>query len=177
LAKRTRTIGSLKRELVLKSQEAALTAVKVFNDPLIKFKSETFIVLMVIAWTYLLHAYYRSQRIEYRYCELKTGGKRRRFDRTKTGHIKYWELERCLSDSQCPVDRDTANNLRFLIALRHEIEHQMTLALDSYLSARYQACLLNYAEYVRRLFGPKFSIDQHLTYAIQLVELTASRPG
>jgi hypothetical protein len=38
------------------SQDAALTAVQVFNSPLIKFKPETFIVLMNIAWTYLLHA-------------------------------------------------------------------------------------------------------------------------
>jgi hypothetical protein len=159
----------------MKSQEAALTAVKVFNDPLVKFKSETFIVLMVIAWTYLLHAYYRSQRIEYRYYTQKEGQKRKKFDRTKTGRIKHWELERCLDCSECPVDRDTANNLRFLIGLRHEIEHQMTHALDSYLSARYQACLLNYADYVKQLFGPKFGIDQYLTYAIQLVELTTSQ--
>lgn len=175
MAKRKRAIGSLKRELVMKSQEAALTAVKVFNDPLVKFKSETFIVLMVIAWTYLLHAYYRSQRIEYRYYDQKDGQKRRKFHRTKTGRIKYWELERCLNESTCPLDRDTANNLRFLIELRHEIEHQMTLSLDSYLSARYQACLLNYAVYIAKLFGPRFSIDQHLTYAIQLVEFTSSQ--
>jgi hypothetical protein len=172
VAKRYRAIGSLKRELVMKSQEAALTAVKVFNDPLVKFKSETFIVLMVIAWTYLLHAYYRSQRIEYRYYVQKEGQKRRKFDRIKAGRIKYWELERCVNEPKCPLDRDTSNNLRFLIGLRHEIEHQMTLALDSYLSARYQACLLNYADYVKQLFGPKFGIDQHLTYAIQLAELT-----
>ena len=36
-----------------------------------KFKSESFIVLMVIAWTYLLHAYYRSKRVEYRYYRQK----------------------------------------------------------------------------------------------------------
>jgi len=50
--------------LLAQSQDAALTAVQVFNNPLIKFKSETFIVLMNIAWTYVLHAYYCQTGIE-----------------------------------------------------------------------------------------------------------------
>src|SRR4030067_3324504 len=105
---RKRTIGSVKLELVSKSREAALSAIAVFNDPQVTFKSETFIVLMVIAWTYLLHAYYRSKRIEYRH--FRRGPRRRVFDRTKYGAFKYWELERCLNSDQSPIDADTANN-------------------------------------------------------------------
>ncbi len=66
--------------LLAQSQDAALTAVQVFNNPLIKFKSETFIVLMNIAWTYLLHAYYHRTRVEYRY--YRGVNKGRRYDRT-----------------------------------------------------------------------------------------------
>ena len=55
----------MKAELVRKSREAALNAVQSFNNPLTTFKTETFIVLMVIAWTYLLHAYYRQNGVEY----------------------------------------------------------------------------------------------------------------
>jgi hypothetical protein len=156
--------------LIGKSREAALSAIRVFNDPQVNFKSETFIVLMMIAWTYMLHAYYRGKGIEYRY--FRQGPKRRIFDRTKHGAYKYWELERCLNDKQSPIDRDTANNLRFLIGLRHEIEHQMTRSLDSYLSGRYQACALNYNDYLKKLFGKRAGIDSHLTYSIQFVELT-----
>lgn len=170
MAKRNRAIGSLRRELVMKSREAALTAIRVFNDPQVSFKSETFIVLMMIAWTYLLHAYYRGEQIEYRY--YKQGPKRRVYDRTKHGAYKYWELERCLNESRSPLDRDTANNLRFLIGLRHEIEHQMTRSLDAYLSGRYQACALNYNEYLKKLFGSRLGIDQQLAYSIQFLELT-----
>ena len=170
MAKRNRSIGSLRRELVMKSREAALTAIRVFNDPQVSFKSETFIVLMMIAWTYLLHAHYRGKGIEYRY--YRQGPKRRVFDRTKHGAYKYWELERCLNESRSPLDRDTANNLRFLIGLRHEIEHQMTRSLDAYLSGRYQACALNYNEYLKRLFGKRLGIDQQLAYSIQFMELT-----
>lgn len=169
MPKRNRTIGSVKLELVTKSREAALCAIRTFNDPQVQFKSETFIVLMVIAWTYLLHAHYRSKRIEYRYFE--SGEKRRRFDRTKHGAFKYWELERCLNEKLSPIDKDTANNLRFLIGLRHEIEHQMTRSLDAWLSGRYQACALNYNAYLKKLFGARHGLDKLLTFSIQFVEL------
>ena len=165
-----RRVGSIKDELIAKSKEASLSAVKIFNDPLIKFKSETFIVLMIIAWTYLLHAYFRSKGVEYRY--FQRHGRRRFFDRTKKGAYKYWEVERCLNDQFSPVDKNTANNLRFLIGLRHEIEHQMTLSLDEYLSGRYQACIFNYNQYLKKLFGERHSLDEHLSYSLQFAALS-----
>lgn len=170
MAQRKRSIGSVKAELLSKSQEAALSAIRIFNDPQVTFKAETYIILMVIAWTYLLHAHYRTERIEYRY--YKQRPKRKVFDRTKHGAYKYWELERCLNDNKSPIDKDTANNLRFLIGLRHEIEHQMTRSLDSYLSGRYQACALNYNHYLKKLFGKRYGIDQQMTYSIQFLQLS-----
>jgi hypothetical protein len=167
---RNRSVGSLAAELVAKSREAALCAIRIFNDPHVAFKSETYIVLMVIAWTYLLHAYYRRKKVEYRYCTQI--GNRRKFDRTKLGAYKYWELERCLNCNASPIDEDTANNLRFLVGLRHAIEHQMTRTLDNYLSGRYQACTINYNDYIKKLFGPRFGLDTSLTYSIQFVELS-----
>lgn len=168
--KRRRRLYSVRAELLAKSREAALSAVQTFNNPLTRFKSESFIVLMIIAWTYLLHAYYRGKGVEYRYFSLRNG--RRRFDRTKRGSYKHWELERCLDDDQCPLDKNTKNNLKFLIGLRHEIEHQMTLRLDNYLSGRYQACCLNHNRYLKELFGEQYGLDAHLTYSLQLVELS-----
>jgi len=168
---RQRRLWSLKRELITKSREAALSAIKVFNDPLINFKTETFIVLMIIAWTYLFHAYYRSKKVEYRYYTIGKNGKKI-FDRTKHGAFKHWELERCLNDKNCPIDSDAINNLRFLIGLRHEIEHQMTQSLDNFLSGRYQACAINYNESIKRIFGEKYGIDQHLAYSIQFLALS-----
>lgn len=171
--KRKRRLGSVRAELQKKAVDAALCAIKTFNDPLIRFKSETFIVLMVIAWTYLLHAYYRSAGVEYRYFDQRP--KRRRFHRTRHGAIRHWELERCLGDTRCPVDNDTKNNLRFLIGLRHEIEHQMTISLDTYLSGRYQACAMNFNEYIKRLFGARFGLDENLAYSIQFQRLMDSQ--
>src|SRR6266536_875390 len=156
---------SIALELLTQSQDAALSGVQVFNNPLIRFKSEIFIVLMNIAWTYLLHAHYRKNGIEYRYFQLK--GNHRRFDHTKAGAYKYWELERCLNDKNSPVDKDTANNLGFLIGIRHEIEHQMTTRIDTTLSAKFQACCLNYNDYVKNLFGNQLGIDKHLAFSLQ----------
>lgn len=163
--KRNRKIWSLKEELLAKSREAMLCAVGIFNNPNIQFKSESFIVLSNIAWMYLLHAYYREKNIEHRY--FKQVGKIRRFDKTKKGAFKYWELERCLDEKKCPIDNISKQNLKFLIGLRHEIEHQMTTKIDEYLSARFQACCLNYNSYIKQLYGDNYSIDQHLSFSLQ----------
>jgi len=160
-----RKTWSVKEELLVKSREAMLSAVQIFNNPNIQFKSETFIVLSTIAWTYLLHAYYRSLGVEYRYHSLN--GSRKKFDKTKRNAFKYWELERCLNSPQSPVDPIVASNLRFIIGLRHEIEHQMTNKIDEYLSARFQACCLNYNETIKNVFDDKYCIDKHLSFSLQ----------
>jgi hypothetical protein len=143
---RNRKVKSVKDELVKKSREAMLAAVHIYNNPHITFKSETFISLAIVAWTYLLHAHYRFEKIDYRYYELK--GAKKSYDKTKYGAYKHWELERCLNDNDSPVDKDTTLNLRFLIGIRHEIEHQMTSKIDEHLSAKLQACAINYNHYL-----------------------------
>lgn len=167
--KRVRRVFSVKEELLKKSREAALAAVQIFNNPNVTFKSETYAVLMVIAWTYLLHAYYREKNVDYRYFTQMPG--RKRFDRTKNGAFKHWELERCLNDKQCPLEREVVQNLKFLIGLRHEVEHQMTTRIDDLLSARFQACCINYHEAIASLFGEEYGIARHLTVSLQFSSL------
>jgi uncharacterized protein DUF3644 len=146
-----------------------LSAVQIYNNPLISFKTETFIVLSIIAWTYLLHAYYRGKRIDYRHC---TGqGTRRRFVRNTDGSIRHWELKECLAKQQCPLDKDTVNNLIFLIGLRNQVEHKKANGLDSYLSARYQACALNFNYYLKKLHGETYGMDENLALSLQFAEL------
>ena len=162
-------IYSEKRELILKSREAALSAVQIYNNPLTAFKTESFIVLFVIAWTYVLHAFYRANKIDYRYFTVpKT---RKKFVRNPDGSIKYWDLKECISHQSCPLDKNTKNNLLFLIGLRNVVEHKKATGLDSYLSARYQACALNYNYYLKKLFGEKYSLDNNLALSLQFAEL------
>ena len=166
-----RRLASVQLELIEKSKEAALNAVQTFNNPLTTFKTEAFIVMMTIGWTYLMHAHYRGKGVEYRY--YTQGKQRRRFDRTKSGTFKFWELERCLNEQSCPLDGPTKANLRFLIGLRHEIEHHMSAGVDDYLGGRYLACCLNYERYLCELFGEEHSLGTMPAFTLQFRDLTA----
>ena len=42
-----------------------VSAVQIYNNPLIKFKSEMFITTAIISCTYLMHAYYNRESIDY----------------------------------------------------------------------------------------------------------------
>lgn len=42
------------------SRNSALTAVETYNRPNSKFRIENYIILMVIAWTKLFHAYFQA---------------------------------------------------------------------------------------------------------------------
>ena len=167
---RNRRVKSVKTELVKKAREAMLAAVQLYNNPQVTFKAESFITLAVIGWTYLLHAYYRNNGIDYRY--YRYAGKKKVYDKTKYGAYKHWELERCLNEKDCPLDGDTITNLRFLIGVRHEIEHQMTDKIDEFLSAKLQACALNFDFYICKLFGDKYNLSKELSLAIQFSPLT-----
>lgn len=166
---------SVKDELIKKSREAMMASVQIYNNPNVTFKAESFITLAIIGWTYLLHAYYRQRKIDYRYYTVV--GKIKRYDKTKYGAYKHWELERCLNDKNCPLDSDTISNLKFLIGIRHEIEHQMTDKIDEYLSAKLQACAINFDFYICKLFGEKYGLNKELALAIQFSPLSPAQQG
>jgi hypothetical protein len=120
-----------------------------------------------------MHAYYRGQGIEYRY--LEKSGKRKKFKKTSRGANKYWELEYCINYEGCPLDTDTKNNLSFLIRIRHEIEHQMTRQIDAFLSAKLQACAINFDYYLTQFFGAKFAVSKELAISIQFSAITPTQ--
>ena len=162
---------SIANDLLVKSREAAMHAAQAFNNPLTTFRAEAFIVLIVIAWTYLLHAHYRKMDVDYRYYDQRAV--RKRYHRTKTGAYKYWELERCLNEDGCPLDPATKSNLRFLIGLRHEIEHHQSTGVDEQLAGRYLACCLNYERTLTEMFGAKYSLGTIMSFALQFRDLRA----
>lgn len=162
----TRKRGPTVRTALLRSsREAALTAVQSFNNPLSVFRTETFIVLMTIAWTYLLHAYYRVRKIEYR-C-LDSQATTRRYQKTLSGAYKYWSLRQCLNADDCPLDSPTRKNLLFLIGLRNEIEHHLSAGTATYFAGRYLACCLNYERYSCEIFGEKHSLGNAVAFTLQ----------
>jgi hypothetical protein len=150
-------------ELLVKAREAMMQAVQGFNNPRALFKAEVFIVTAVIAWTYLLHNHYRRSRVDYRYRDRATG----EVLKTRHGAEKHWELGFCLEQAACPLDEPTKANLRFLIEIRHEIEHQMTRRIDDAISAKLQACCLNFNRVLKDLFGAEYGLDSELGVALQ----------
>ncbi len=166
MSKRTRRFNSKKDELIKKSREAMLAATQIYNNPLITFKSESFITLSVIAWTYLLHAYYQKIGVDYRCKTIDKNAGKEVYKTTKKGAIMHWELETCLNQTESPIDDPTKYNLIFLIGIRHEIEHQMTNSIDEHIGAKLHACALNFNYYIKNLFGEKYGMDKELSLSI-----------
>lgn len=150
-------------ELLIKAREAMIAAVHTFNSAGLYFRAELFIVTSIIAWTYLLHAYYKREGIDYRY---KKGSG---VEKTPSGAEKYWELGQCLAHGKCPLEKGIINNLKFLIEIRHEIEHRSTNRIDDALSAKLQACCINFNDTMKTLFGKEFALEKRLPIALQFV--------
>jgi Protein of unknown function (DUF3644) len=157
-------------ELIIKSREAMLVAVQSYNNPRTYFRSEVFIVTAVIAWTYLLHAFYKKKGVDYRHKKTAEDGIESIL-KTKHGADKHWELDACLGEPLCPLSEGTKRNLEFLILIRHEIEHQMTTRIDSSISAKLQACCMNYNRSLKELFGDELGLDAELSFALQFSSL------
>lgn len=153
-------------QLVQKSGEAMKSAVATFNSPNIKWKSEIFIVNAIIAWTYLMHAYYRTKDVDYRY---KKDGQ---LVLTDDGRPKHWELGKCLNVHECPLPQAVKLNLRYLIAVRNEIEHRLSDNVDRFLEPKLQACALNFDYWMCEWFGDAYSIAEELAFAIQFAEIS-----
>ena len=60
-------------ELLIKAREAMIAAVHTFNSAGLTFRAELFIVTGIIAWTYLLHAWFKREGIDCRYTRTEKG--------------------------------------------------------------------------------------------------------
>lgn len=157
-------------ELLLKAREAMIAAVHVFNAAGLTFRAELFIVTCIIAWTYLMHAWLRREGIDYRY--MKADGT---VQKTAQGADCFWELGKCLRHARCPLPAGAVRNLNFLVELRNEIEHRSTSRIDDAVSAKLQACCINFNEAITSLFGAQFSLERRLPIALQFVTFKADQ--
>jgi hypothetical protein len=83
--------------------------------------------------------------------------------------INNWELGQCLAHGRCPLEKGVINNLKFLSEIRHEIEHRSTKRIDDALSAKLQACCINFNDSIKALFGKQFALEKRLPIALQFV--------
>ena len=154
-------------ELLIKAREAMIAAVHTFNSAGLTFRAELFIVTAIIAWTYLLHAWFKREGIDCRHTKSENGQKV--VVTTPSGADKYWELSQCLKHAKCPVEPSARDNLTFLLELRHEIEHRSTSRIDDAVSAKLQACCINFNDAIKGLFGAQYALERRLPIALQFV--------
>jgi len=156
---------------VHKSIEIMKTAILVYNNNVLVTRSETFIVLAVIAWTYLLHAKFKRAGIEPVYRD--EGGKPMMIE----GRPRFWELSHCINHSQAELTSGEKNNLAYIIAIRNEVEHRSHEDINADVQSKLQATALNFLRYAKTKFGAKFDFSHDLSFTIQLQALTLQSPN
>lgn len=150
---------------VRKAFEIFKTAILVYNNNLLSTRSETFIVLSIIAWTYVLYA------------RLIEGGVTpvyKSADGTSVlvdGQEKLWELSYCIEWPEAGLSLGEKANLRYLIAIRNAVEHRSSEDINDALQAKIQANALNFLKYAKEKFGTKYDFSHDLAFAIQLQAL------
>lgn len=154
-------------ELLIKAREAMISAVHTFNSAGLTFRTELFIVSAVIAWTYLMHAWFKREGIDYRHTKNVNGEKV--VVKTPSGAEKYWELGQCLKHARAPIEQGAKDNLNLLLEIRHEIEHRSTSRIDDALSAKLQACCINFNDAIKSMFGAQYALERRLPIALQFV--------
>lgn len=156
---------------VRKAVEIFKTAVLVYNNNILSTRSETFIVLSIIAWTYLLHARLMGEGVTPVY---------KNADGTSVlidGQEKLWELNYCLERPEAGLSLGEKANLKYLIAIRNAIEHRSAEDINDALQAKIQANALNFLKYAKEKFGTKYDFSHDLAFAIQLQALTLQSPN
>ena len=157
--------GDLAEEyrLLAKARESALASIRVYNDPLAGFRTETFIVLMVIAWNSLFQAMLEARKVDY-YARDELGGVVLAQGRPKVKDT--WELA-CLALDGTNRGAMRAN-LDFFLKLRHLIAHRYLPALDLQVASEAQAMLLNFENLLVEQFGDEAALAELLSVPLQL---------
>ena len=150
-----------------KAKESVLAAVDNYNRSGTRFRSGSYIVLMCIGWTALLHAVFFKRKVKPFYRDSKNPKKYARVD----GDYKAWELSTCVDKYFEGTTSPITDNLRFLIGLRNKIEHRSMPELDCHIFGECQACLFNFEDVLLKAFGSHHCLSECLSLAIQFSRL------
>src|SRR5262245_16536711 len=112
------------RSMLKAAKQEAVLAAQLYNDPAEPRRLEAFYVHLHLAWTYLLHAKFRRDRIDYH--GRQPDGRLARV----AGEPATWGLPRSVEE-EWPAHHPIRRNLELSLALRNHIEHRSTTALDA----------------------------------------------
>ena len=152
------------------SIDAALLAVEVYNKPRTTFRSQAYVVLMIIAWTRLFHAYF-NKTIGNKYYYKDKNGHYELIDE-ETKERKAWELSTCIKRYGSlvePVSEPLKANLDFFIGLRNKIEHHNVAEreVDVLIFGECQSLLYNYESLLIQIFGEEYALNESLAFSLQ----------
>jgi len=149
-------------ELVVKAKDSAILSIDIYNRPIAAFRSQGYIVMMIIAWTALFHAVYEMDGTDYFY-KNKDGSYK-----IVDGDKKAWELDSCLDKCGNMISNAAKTNLRLFISLRNKIEHRYVPAFDFDVFGECQAMLLNFENLITEKFGTYYALNNALSFPLQV---------
>lgn len=147
---------------VAKARESALAAVQHYNNPTVTFRSGSYLMLMVVAFTALLHAVFERDGIDYRI--LKPDGTPKN---TVDNDAILWDLRKSIHVYEGGIETPRAKNIDLIVGLRNKIEHQFMPHLDPDIYGHCQALLLNYEEILIAEFTDFYALKTSLAMALQ----------
>lgn len=142
-------------EKLIRSREAMILAVSIFNNASYRFKTEVFSVLANIAWCYLMHDYYEKKGID----PINSDG-------------STWALSHMLEKGDCPLSSGIKANLKAVKAIRDEVEHRLFGRSDGNWLAIFQACCLNFDKTIVDWHGERVSLQNDLSVALQFGKMS-----
>lgn len=148
------------RNLLVKARQSALLAVETYNRPTASFRVHGYLVLMQIAWTSLLLAYFERKGVKPYYRRGK------RFVKLQ-GEPKRWDLSQCVSQFWGGEVSPVRSNIEFMIALRDRTEHAEMPELDIAVFGECQALLNNFEEFFVSNFVTKEVLPHNLVVPLQ----------
>ena len=141
-------------ERLIRAREAMILAVQIFNSAALKFKTEVFVVLANIAWTYLLHEHYTRNGVEV----IRSDG-------------RSLLLSQIIARQDCPLSEGIRNNLRALKIIRDDVEHKLLGKSDVKWQGLFQACCLNFDRILCEMFGDRLTLAKDLSFALQFARM------
>lgn len=150
--------------LLARSREAALTALRVYNDPTAGFRTETFAVMMIVAWNTLFQAVCERDSLDYFEHNPTTGE-----TVTVDGRPKAMATPE-LASLVIGGDEFAAMraNLDYWLGLRNLVAHRYLPELDALVVPEAQALLLNFEKRLVAEFGDDARLGRRLAVPLHL---------
>ena len=138
-------------ERMVRSREAMISAISIFNNPTLNFRAETFAILAITSWTYLALEYAEKNGLS-----------------LKRANGDAISLADFLKFPECPFPSGVVDNLKAMIKLRDLVAHKIMGPYQEIWLPLFQACCLNFETEIVRLFSSRLSLAGNISFSLQL---------